>query len=615
MRILVDNPYLFQYFSLVVILLILFGISFYKGQVVLRKWSGIGLIVTPVVYFYLILEAYTLNIPYTDDFNLLETIHNFHVADGFVSKIEVLFEQVNQHRFAFERTVMLIMYFFTGTVNIKTQILLGNLALLGIFYLLFLTFKKEQITWYYFIPVPYVLFNLVYFENAVWGIAAIQNTPLILFALVSAYGLARNDQKGWYLGIAAALLTTFTSGSGILTWIIGSLILLLQKRFKLLFIWLALALAIVLFYFLFDYQVIPSHTGSVWPHPIFNLVFVFAFWGNALYLDVIHPMMNTFYADMIACVLLGAGMLLVFGIWLLRLLVNRKPVWSDWFLWGAMMFAMGTGAMFIISRPINTYVMYGGNIFSRRYMIFGVVLLATVYVCVVILLKNFKSIKHMAALLGFFGFVALNFVSYYLSVASIRKFHEDLVIDSFYWKNHKTFLTTGDNFGDIPFWNHPTRMSNLIDTLNANNLLNFDQYQDFPVHQQVIAETGKKADRYEGKFEVKVSYLNDGNNNPAKFLRFQATDIAGAKPVYFALASNERTLLLPALPIPNSPGDLLKSHTYYSSDYQYSLYRTKLPAGLFEVWMVEKDPAAPGKWKSYFTGKSISLCESKSAQK
>ncbi|MCF2519281.1 hypothetical protein [Dyadobacter sp. CY351] len=611
MRILVDNPYLFQYFSLVIILLVLFGISFYRGQVTLRKWSGIGLIITPVVYFYLILEAYTLNIPYTDDFNLLETIHNFHVANGFVGKIEVLFEQVNQHRFAFERTVMLVMYFFTGTVNVKTQILLGNLALLGIFYLLFLSFKKEQVSWYYFIPVPYVLFNLVYFENAVWGIAAIQNTPLIFFALLSAYGIARNDQKGWYLGIAAALLTTFTSGSGILTWIIGALILGLQRRFRLLSIWLAVAVAIVLFYFLFDYQVIPSHTGSVWPHPIFNLIFVFAFWGNALYLDVIHPVINTFYADMVWCVLLGAGMLLVFCIWVLRLLLNKKPLWSDWFLWGAMMFAMGTGAMFVISRPINTYVMYGGNIFSRRYMIFGVALLATVYICVVILVKNIKNLRHIAVLLGLVCFVSLNFVSYYTSVASIRRFHEDLVIDSFYWKNHKTFLTTGDNFGDIPFWNHPTRMSNLIDTLNANNLLNFDQYKDFPSHQHLIAETGQKADRYRGKVEVKVSYLNDGNNIPVKFLRIQANDNGIGNPVYFALASENRTLLLPALPVPNSPAQFLKKQTYYGSEYQYSLYRTKLPAGLFEVWMVEKDPAAPGKWKSYFTGKSISLCESK----
>ncbi|MCE7066437.1 hypothetical protein [Dyadobacter sp. CY326] len=610
MKILVDNPYLFKYFSLILIVLCIFGITWFSGKlIVLRKLSGIALILIPVVYFYLILESYTLNIPFTDDFNLLETIHNFHIADGFTAKIEVLFEQVNQHRFGFERTVMLIMYFFTGTVNIKTQILLGNLFMLGICYLLFLSFKKEQISWYYFIPVPYVLFNLVYFENAIWGIAAIQNTPLIFFAFLTAYGMGRNDQKGNVLGIVAALLTTFTSGSGILVWIIGVLILALQKRFKLLFLWLAIAAVVLIFYFLYDYQVIPSHTGSVWPHPIFNLIFVFAFWGNVLYMDTLHPLYPAFYPDLVACVLLGAAISVVFCVWVLKLFVKRKPVWSDWFLWGAMMFALGTGAMFVISRPISTYIMYGGNIFSRRYMIFGVALLATVYVCVIILAKNFKHVRRILAILALFSFLALHFVSYYLSLASIRKFHEDLVIDSFYWENHKTFLTTGDNFGDIPFWNHPTRMRNLIDTLRRNNLVDFDQYKALPPYQSLLTQTGSKSDRFSGKMNVKVTYINDVNNIPSKFLRFEAQDVKRENPIYFVLASDKHTLLLPALPVPNAPSDFLKTHAYYGSNYQYSLYRSKLPAGLFEVWMLKKDVL--GNWKSSFTGRSVFLSNNK----
>jgi hypothetical protein len=605
LKIFVDNPYLFQYFSLVLILLCLFGIACFSEKLVaLRNLAGIALMIVPIVYFYLILEAYTLNIPYTDDFNLLETIHNFNVAGDFRAKIEVLFEQVNQHRFGFERTVMLLMYFITGTVNIKTQILLGNLFMLGISFLLFLSIKKEQISWYYFIPVPYVLFNLVYFENAIWGIAAIQNTPLVFFAFLTAYGISRNDNKGLFLGIIAALLTTFTSGSGILTWIIGFLILLVQKRFKIVFVWLVIAAGVLAFYFLFDYTVIESHTGSVWPHPVFNLIFVLAFWGNALYLDFLHPLSSSYYPDMIACVALGAAIIVVFAVWFVKLFVKRKPLWSDWFLWGAMMFVMGTGAMFVISRPISDYVMYGGTVFSRRYMIFGVALLATVYVCVIILAKNFKGVKRFAAVLGLIFFLALNFVSYYLSVESIRRFHEDLVIDSFYWQNHKTFLTTGDNFGDIPFWNHPTRMRNLIDTLKANNLVSFDLYKALPPHQRILSETGQ-SEQFKGKFNVQISDLNAGANGPAKYYRFEVDDIAAEKPSYIVLASGDRTLLLPALPVPNTPVDFLTTQDYYSSKYQYSLFRSKLPAGAFQVWVMKKDGL--GLWKSYPTGQIVSL--------
>lgn len=140
---------------------------------------GIGLVAVPVVYFFILLDAHLVNIPYTDDFNLLETVQKLRNSGSFVEMLKALFEQVNQHRFGFERIVMLIMFVLTGTVNIKTQIIIGDLFMLGIGYLLFLSLKRAQVSWYWFIPVPYMLFNLVYFENAYWGIAALQNTPLI----------------------------------------------------------------------------------------------------------------------------------------------------------------------------------------------------------------------------------------------------------------------------------------------------------------------------------------------------------------------------------------------------------------------------------------------------
>ena len=399
MKVFFDNPYLFEYFGLVLVLLFFFIVScFFRKLFVLKKWLGISLIVVPVAYFYIILESHTINIPFTDDYNLLETVHNFRSSNSFLDSVKILFEQVNQHRFAFERIVMLIMVFLTGTVNIKMQILIGNLSMLGILYLLFLPLKKEQVTWYYFIPVPYMLFNLVYFENAYWGIAAIQNTPLLFFAFLSAYGVGRQDRKGWYIGLFFALIATFTSGSGLLTWIVGAVILGFQKRFKLLALWLGIATCVFLFYFLFDYYLIVSDGKKVWEHPVFNTVFLLGFWGNALYLDIPHPLVPVFYKDLVWCVILGAGIGLVFFVWFLKTCLGRSLTRSHWFLWGALMFSMGTGAMFVISRPLANYLMYGGNVLSRRYMIFGVVLAATVYVCVLLLTKNSRKLRILAAI-------------------------------------------------------------------------------------------------------------------------------------------------------------------------------------------------------------------------
>jgi hypothetical protein len=607
LKLFLDNPHLFEYFGLVVVLLIFFCTSFFVKQLVpIRKWSAIGLIVVPVVYFYILLDAHVVNIPYTDDFNLLETVYQFRHAPDFISGIKILFSQVNQHRFAFERIVMLMMVLFTGTVNIKTQIFLGNLFLLGISWLLFRSFKKEQISWYYFIPVPYVIFNLVYFENAYWGIAALQNTPLIFFAFLTAYGIGRCDQKGTYLGIAAALITTFISGSGLLTWIIGAVLLFFQKRYKLLIGWLIAAALIICFYFFFDYYIIPSAGEKAWKHPLFNLIFVFGFWGNAFFLDVRHPLTPSFYTDLIWCVLAGAGIALLFVSWAIRIVVKRKPVWSDWFLWGAMMFMMGTGAMFVISRPLNTYLMYGGNIFSRRYMIFGIALLAVFYVCMIILVKDFKFLKKAAAALGLGVFIALNFSSYYLSIVQIRKLHDDLVIDSYFWKNYTTFLTAGDKFGDIPFWNHPTRMKNLIISIDREGLSDFYQFLTLPDQHNLINQTADKNAGFHGSFTANSQYRNTENNVPEKYYKFRIDEKSEKKPSYIILFSPKITFVLPAVPVPNSVPGFLKTQSYYSNSYSYGLFKAKLPAGQFDVWIMYPG-SATGSWTSVATGKRVSL--------
>lgn len=604
MKLFLENPHLFEYYSVVVALLLLFGATFFIEKMKpWRQWLGLGLIAVPVVYFFILLDAHLVNIPYTDDFNLLETVQKLRNAGSFIEMLKALFEQVNQHRFGFERIVMLIMFLLTGSVNIKTQIIIGDLFMLGIGYLLYLSIKKEGISWYWFIPVPYILFNLVYFENAYWGIAALQNTPLIFFAMLTAYGLAREDEKGFRIALIAALLTTFTSGSGLLAWIVGMVILAFQKRFKNLLWWVAGSVAVLLFYFFFDYQFISSPGEKVWDHPVFNAIFVLAFWGNALYLDVRHPLVPAFHKDMVACVVLGAGIALVFALWAIRLLLARKPAWSEWFLLGAMMFIMGTGAMFVISRPINDYVMYGGTAFSRRYMIFGVVLVAVCYVCVVVVLKNYKPWKSLAAVIAMVLFLALNFVSYFTSIASIRKLHDELVIDSYFWKNYKTFLTVGELFTDIPFWNHPTRMRDLIIGLESNGITDFYQFYDMPAEEDLIRQTASKTP-FAGSFDAQFQYRNGDYNRYMKYFKFSVTpEKEQRETFYIVLESARHAIVLPAVPQANTVSDFLQKASYYSNNYQYALYKPKLPEGKYRAWIMSRNNSR--KWESFYTGKQV----------
>jgi hypothetical protein len=610
---LIDNPYLFEYFGTVLILLIMFGIaSQAESLTALKALLGVALMLVPIGYFYAILSAHAVNVPYTDDFVLLETVQKFREAPNFLEATKVLFEQVNQHRFAFERLVMLAMVSLTGTIDIKVQILLGNLFLLGILYLFFRAFRKEGVSWYYFIPVPYLLFNLVYYENANWGIAAIQNTPLIFFAFLTFYGLNKGSTKWLVASLLTAVVTTFISGTGMLTLLIGALLLVFQQRYKFLLVWVACTAGAILFYFLFDYTFIDSKAESLWTHPIYNGLLLLGFWGNALYLDIPHPLYPAFYPDMVACAILGLGIGLVFLAWILRFfLVSEKNRSSYWFLVGAFLFMLGTGAMFVLSRPLDTYFMYGGSIFSRRYMLFGVVLAGLAYLSLVIMGKRNHYYQTSVALLGIAAFVLLNFQSYFSSIVQLRKQREELLVDAYYWKNYTTFLTAGNNFGDIPFWNHPTRMKELVRSVETGGLSNLLASDRFPASGQLHTQAINDTMVFGGRFFVKSTIRNNDANLPAEYLHFYAAADSTFQPSHFLLASQKHTLLLPAIPVVNSWADFIEKRTYYSSLYHYGLYRTKMPAGKFGSWVLADAPDTPGRWEAWATRNTVTLTDQK----
>ncbi|GHB55611.1 hypothetical protein [Persicitalea jodogahamensis] len=605
------DPYLLEYFGLVLLLLVLFGASFAHDKAsFLTKSLGLGVVVLPILYFYVIIDAHLVNIPFTDDFVLLETVRDFRQEQDFVAAVKILFAQVNQHRFAFERLVMLALVFITGTVNIKVLITLGNLFLLGILYLFALTFRDERVAWYYFLPIPFVLFNLTFYENAFWGIAAIQNTPLLFFAFLSAYSLGRANRAGLWVGAISALIVTFVSGTGMLAWIIGAVILVFQKRYRSLLWWSMLAIGSIAFYFLFDYQFIASaNAPKPWEHPIFNGLLLLGFVGNSLYLDIPHPMQQDFYPDMMASVYLGIFIGVVFLGWLIRSLLSQKLKASYWFVLGAFLFGLGTGAMFVLSRPMGQFFMYGGSIFSRRYMIFGAVLLAVAYVALVVLTRRLRYIQPVVLVLGLLGFVALNFQSYFSSIVHLRQQHDELLLDGYYWKNYTTFLTDGDNFGDKPFWNHPTRMKELVGAIETSGLSNLYASDKLPSPAQLRAQTKDKSALYKGTFAARAGYRMAENNFPAEYIEFESQSKDTVYSACFLLVSDRHILPLPAIPAPYAWEEFLKHKTYYSAKNQYGLFRGKLPSGKFQIWIMSPEPVSDKHWDLRYTTKIVRLAE------
>lgn len=528
------------------------------------------------------------------------------------SFLEALFKQVNEHRFAYERGLIWLYRVLVGNFLIKSQILLGNFFLIGITLLLYKIFKATGFSLFYFLPVPLFLFNLSFYENSLWAIAALQNTSLLFFALLMAYWLSKQQHGYTYAALAVCVVASFTSGSGLALWGIGLVVLLAQKHYRLAGVWVVVMLNVLLFYFTFDYEVASKEIGAMWRHPFLNLIQLLAFWGNVFVGDFVHTAIyGRIYTDMALAVVCGGVIGLVFTILVLKI---AKGVWEDakqdfslWFSFGAMAFGLGTGAMLVLSRPISFNILYEGDVFSRRYMIFGAVLLACTYVALLSLLRNFQwANKAASAVLGIALFIHLD--SYIAHLPALKVWKEELELDRFYWLDHKMLLSFGENYQDKLYWNHPTKMIEILDDLEAKKL--------YQVGQNPLADLSEKSLLDSGALEVAegISLRIESEaqrawqnrwNEKITIIGKVAAGTEGRAIKYILLKSDEHIFLLPAIPGANTREDFLRDRRFFGRNFSYSFLKTKFPAARYELWLLEKGEDEA--WTPLFTNCYLTL--------
>ncbi|MNL82305.1 hypothetical protein D3C87_2096540 [compost metagenome] len=69
------------------------------------------------------------------------------------------------------------------------------------------------------------------------------------------------------------------------------------------------------------------------------------------------------------------------------------------------------------------------------------------------------------------------------------------------------------------------------------------------------------------------------------------------------LQSARHSIVLPAVPVPNTVSDFLQKASYYSNNYQYAVYKPKLPEGKYQAWIMSRGES--GGWESVYTGKQV----------
>ncbi|HIB43745.1 MAG TPA: hypothetical protein EYO37_07245 [Nitrospina sp.] len=263
----------------------------------------------PVLIYFYCLDRFAVNFPFLDDFNFLQGIYLFDQSDSLWESLLLLFKQHNEHRMAFSRIMFLLVDSINGEVDFRTLTLLGNLALPALLVLFYSSFRNRGINLIFFVPVPFLLFNLENWINMIWTTSALANYNVLLFAGASFYFLNKKSARSFAWAMVLAWAAGFTHGHGMGVFPVGLAYLLWQKRFRESAVWLGSATLVTFLYF-YDYTLslgIGKSLAEPGRIPIYFLIFlgsIFSFnhliaalvVGTAVFLYFLYLTKSRYYA-------------------------------------------------------------------------------------------------------------------------------------------------------------------------------------------------------------------------------------------------------------------------------------------------------------------------------
>ncbi|MBC7407084.1 MAG: hypothetical protein H7339_01730 [Arcicella sp.] len=386
------------------------------------------LILLPIALYFYFLSAYSLNIPKWDDHALKAFILDFQNTKGFIPKIQTFFKQHNEHRIAFDRVFTLIVFWIHGSIEYRWLMWVGNFTLLGVLLIFYKIFQKQKHSIAFFIPIPFILFQLQLWENTFWGMAAMQNFGIIFFIFGLIYLISSPKRVYFYIALLFAFFVTYTSGNGITAFPICLVLLILQRRFKDSIIFGGVAILLVFLYF-YHYQM-PTNNPSTDGIGVGEIIF-----GFFSFLGSVFDLLPYSSGRIKFTIILGVILFIISSLIAIYLIFNSKLLFKqrnlnqpELFILGSFMFLIGTAIVVTYTR-----ISYGGvGLLTSRYKIYSILLLITLYLAIISKL-DLTQIKWAAfpLILGAIGF---NILANYINFKEVVNFRNQLISFAINWK-------------------------------------------------------------------------------------------------------------------------------------------------------------------------------------
>jgi hypothetical protein len=312
----------------------------------------------PAVLFYGGAFRHLANLPYADDYEILAFLNQVAQAGSAAAKLRLLLAwQHNEYKLFFVDGLSWAQFAVLGHVNFAQLCVLGDSAVLVMAFVLWWMFLPGQndltLRLALFVPVAWLLFQMVYWETLNSALGALQNLWVIAFSLGAIFYMLRPTRRAYIGALVLYALAIAASGNGFFVLPVGLLILVTRRQLAraggLLVISVVCIAAYAYHYDFMSSQVEPG--ASVFSeirhfHPDFTIAFV----GNAGVMAS-HPAIvalrrlvpglsipsdgsaGTFASEpainLATCLALGTFLLALFGWLMWRGYVRRNPCVSS----------------------------------------------------------------------------------------------------------------------------------------------------------------------------------------------------------------------------------------------------------------------------------------------
>lgn len=372
---------------------------------------GCLFIALPVIIYFVMVGKFAINIPFRDDYpSILTFLNNYKVA-SFSDRLALLFGQYNQHRLFSSRLVLVSYYAITGTINFRHIIFLGNTQL--IFTLLIMVhFIRKALPSYWILPsfiMSLCIFDLSDWNNATWAMASLQNLGITFLMMASLYFYSLNKKAYLPLGILFQVISTFSSGNGI----VASLLLvcyaiLTKDRNKIVTTIAVFAICSPLYFFHYN-----NETGTLARSSIPSALYYF-----------LHVLSGHFYYGRhhyFTDIVIGLSLLYIAAILFLAPIGKRLTIKKESapFI-TIMLFALATVTLICLYRVITGFV-------PSRYMLYSNIITGLIFVFYLIRFGE-KKFNNLVCII-FAGLMLLCYErNFKLGYAGMKSWKQDILI-------------------------------------------------------------------------------------------------------------------------------------------------------------------------------------------